>query len=114
MADGLSMEEIAGLLAGSRQKGAGTEVLQAFAQSGNAGEEVDLSSGPLAGKEPGQAFSTLNNARKRTVTAPDGSTVLANPEFNSIRVLKRKDDNDNYHVFLVNTEKVDIGAAADE
>jgi hypothetical protein len=112
MPDGLSMEEIAGLLAGSRQKGAGTEVLQDFAASDEAGIEVDLSTGPLAGKEPGQAYTTLNNARKRTVTQPDGSTTLANPEFNKIRVIKRnvadKGQPDDYRVFLINTDKVNV------
>lgn len=107
----LSMDEINELLAGSRTKGAGTEVIGTFLDSGNAAEEVDLSSGPLAGKEAGQAYTTLTNARKRTAQAPDGSTVLANPEFKNVRVIKRNlgtKDTPDFHIYLVDTSKVEV------
>jgi hypothetical protein len=99
------------LLAGSRTRGAGTEVLENFLSSGEAGIEVDLTSGPLAGKEPGKAYTTLVNARKRTKTDEKGSTVLANPELGKVRVIKRNNgsaENPEWHVFLVNTDMVNI------
>lgn len=111
MADALSMEDIAGILADSRTKGAGTEVLQDFLESGEAGIEVDLSSGPLAGKEVGKAHTTLNNARKRTVTSADGSPVAANPEFGKVKVVKRNagtKESPDYHLFLINTDLVNV------
>lgn len=109
----LSQDQIAELLAGSRTRGAGTEVLQAFIGSQSPGEEVDLTTGPLAGKSPGQAYITLQNAKKRTKTSEDGSTVLAMPEAAKVRVLKRNlgdSKNEDWHIFLINTELVDIAA----
>lgn len=108
----LSQDMIQELLAGSRARGAGTEVLESFLNSGEAGIEVDLASGPLAGKEPGKAYTTLVNARKRTRTDESGSTVLANPELGKVRVIKRNNgtaDSPDWHVFLVNTDMVNIG-----
>lgn len=107
----LSASDIQELLAGSRSKGAGTEVMKEFLDTGEAGTLVDLTSGPLAGKEPGQAYTTLTNARKRTAQAADGSTVLANPEFKNIRVIKRNHgtkDAPDFRVYLVDTTKVDV------
>jgi hypothetical protein len=98
------------LLAGSRTRGAGTEVIKDFLNSEEPGIEVDLSSGPLAGKNPGQAYTTLVNAKKRTKTNEDGSTVLAMPEAAKVRVIKRNagdKDNADWHVYLVNTDLVD-------
>lgn len=111
----LSQEMIADLLAGTRSRGAGTEVLSAFIQSGEAGEEVDLSTGPLAGKNPGQAYTTLINAKKRTKTNESGATELANPEFANVKVIKRnlgEGKNEDWHVFLINTALVEIEHAA--
>jgi len=105
------------LLAGSRTRGAGTEVLESFLNSGEPGIEVDLTNGPLAGKEPGKAYTTLTNARKRTRTAEGGATVLANPELGVIRVIKRNSgtaDAPEWHVFLVNTDLVKIGGEQEE
>lgn len=109
----LSQDQIAQLLAGARTRGAGTEVIQNFLQSGEAGEEVDLASGPLAGKNPGQAYTTLLNAKKRTKTDESGATVLAMPEAAKVKVVKRNlgdKKNEEWHVFLINTELVDIAA----
>jgi hypothetical protein len=107
----LSMDDIRGLLSDSRTKGSGTEVLQSFLESEEPGIEVDLSNGPLAGKDPGKAHTTLMNARKRTVTAPDGSPVAANPEFGKIKIIKRNvgtKESPEYHVFLINTDLVEV------
>src|SRR4051812_8903266 len=85
----LTQEAIAGLLSGSRTRGAGTEVIKDFLDSEAAGIEVDLNSGALAGKSPGQAYTTLLNAKKRTKTDEGGATVLAMPEAAKVRVIKR-------------------------
>ncbi len=109
----LSHTDIAELLAGSRNKGGGTDVIRAFLESGEAGIEVDLKTGPLAGKEPGSAYTTLTNAKKRTTQAADGSTVLAMPEAKNVRVIKRNlgtKDAPDFHVFLVDTSKIDLDA----
>lgn len=108
----LTPDMIQDLLAGSRTRGAGTEVIKDFITSGDAGIEVDLNSGPLAGKNPGQAYITLTNAKKRTRTNEDGSTVLAMPEAAKVRVIKRNSgdkENPEWHVFLVNTDLVEVG-----
>lgn len=109
----LTQEAIAGLLSGSRTRGAGTEVIKEFIDSEAAGIEVDLNSGALAGKSPGQAYTTLLNAKKRTKTDEGGATVLAMPEAAKVRVIKRNlgtKDNEDWHVFLINTDLVDVAA----
>ncbi len=111
MPEALSMDEIGEILASGRSKGAGTEVLQNFVDSNEAGIEVDLSTGPLAGKEVGKAETTLKNARKRTITSPDGSPVAANPEFGKVavrKVNKGTKDAPEYHLFLINTDLVSV------
>lgn len=102
----LTSDQITEILAGTRTRGAGTEYLADFIERGEAGEEVDLSAGPLAGKEPGAAFTTLQNAKKRTKTAPDGSVVPANPEFGKVQIRKRNHgskDAPDWHVYVINT-----------
>lgn len=109
----LTSEQIASLLSGSRTRGAGTEVIKEFIESGEPGIEVDLNSGPLAGKSVGQAYTTLINAKKRTRTDESGATVLAMPEAAKVRVIKRNlgdKDNEDFRVFLINTDLVDVGA----
>lgn len=108
----LTTDMIQELLAGSRTRGAGTEVIKDFLESDEAGIEVDLNSGPLAGKSPGQAYTTLLNAKKRTRTNESGSTELAMPEAAKVRVIKRNQgtkENEDWHVFLINTDKIDVG-----
>lgn len=112
MADNtLNQEQIAEILSGSRTRGAGTEVIKGFLDSGEAGIEVDLTTGPLAGKEPGAAYTTLLNAKKRTKTDDSGATVLAMPEAANVQVRKRNlgdKNNEDWHIFLINTELVDL------
>jgi hypothetical protein len=108
---GLTQEQIADILAGSRTRGAGPQVLTDFLENGEAGEEVDLSTGPLAGKEVQAAYTALTNARKRTKSNPDGSTSMANPEFGKIQVRKVNagtKDAPDVHLFLINTELVNL------
>ena len=108
----LSAEQIADILSGSRTRGAGTEVLKEFIDSGEPGMEVDLTSGAFAGKQAGQAYTSLNNAKKRTRTDDSGATVLAMPEAAKVKVIKRdlgSKDNPDFHVFLINTDLVNVG-----
>lgn len=111
MAEGLSQEYIAGLLSGTRQRGAGVEVLNDFNDSGLPGIEVDLSSGPLAGKTADQAKATLDNTKKQIKQTENG-TVMAHPEFGKIRVIKKDVSEDpkvkDFRVFLINTELIDL------
>lgn len=72
------------LLADTRVKGAGDEVLKAFLASGEAGWEVDLKSGPFAGKDAKNAQITLNNAKKKTKTNDAGETTLMYPEASQV------------------------------
>lgn len=111
VANALTTEQIQKFLAGGRTKGAGEEVIKAFLAGGEAGEEVDLTNGPLAGKSPESAFATLNNAKKRTRQTEDGQTVLAMPDASSVRVIKRNlgnKDAPDVHVFLIDTAKVSV------
>ena len=109
--EALSMDEIGEILASGRTKGAGTEVLQAFLDSEEAGIEVDLSSGPLAGKEVGNAETTLKNSKKATKTSADGSPVAVNPQFGKIAIRKVNrgtKESPDYHLFLINTDLVSV------
>lgn len=103
--------ELQSILAGSRTKGAGTDVLREFIESNEPIAEVDLTTGALAGKEPGQAYTTLTNAKKRTVTDSSGATVLAMPEAKNVKVIKRNlgsKDTPEFHIYLVDQTKVEL------
>lgn len=104
----LTPDLISELLAGARTKGAGDDVLTSFLDSDEAGIEVDLDSGPLAGKSAIQASTALNNAKKRTKQNDKGETVMVHPEAAQVQVIKRK-INDVERVFLIDKSKV--GAA---
>jgi preprotein translocase subunit SecF len=105
----LTMDQIAELMSKARTKGAGELVLQNFLDSGEQGIVVDLSSGPLAGKNANQASATLTNAKKRTRTTGDKVEVV-NPQFANILV-KKAGKGDDAQVALINTELVDLGSA---
>ena len=105
----LNLEQIAELMSKSRTKGAGEQVLQEFLDSGEQGIVVDLNSGPLAGKNANQAQATLNNAKNRTKQIGE-DVQLANPQFKSILV-KKAGKGDDAVVALINTSKVNLGAA---
>lgn len=96
---------ISELLAGARVKGAGDEALESFIQSGEAGIEVSLDSGPFAGKTAAQAATSLNNAKKRTKQNDAGETVLVHPDAGMVQVIKRKIGDDE-RVFLIDKSKV--------
>lgn len=101
----LTPETIAELLAGARTKGAGEDVLTDFLASDEVGVEVSLETGPFAGKSAVQAYTGLNNAKKKTKKNDAGETVLAFPEAGSVQVIKRKIGDDE-RVFLIDKNKV--------
>lgn len=106
-AESLTMEQIAELMSKSRTKGAGEKVLQAFIDSNEQGIVVDLTSGPLAGKNATSAVATLNNAKKRTRQV--GTTVeQVNPQFANI-LIKKAGKGDEAVVALINTDLVELG-----
>lgn len=109
----LTLDAIAGLLAGSRTRGDYDGELSAFLEdSAPAGIEVDLSSGPLAGKDPKNVVTGFNNAKAR-MDKNTGKPV--HPGGHNVKVLIRWVDTGNKdekgeaikegHVFLVNTAK---------
>jgi len=93
MTNVLDATTIAALLAKGRVRGGYDKVLADFIESGDAGIEVDLTSGHIAGKTAKQATTGLNLARKRVddngkprieggasvrVVEQDGSVFLIN------------------------------------
>lgn len=113
----LSLDAISSLLAGSRTRGDYDGVLSEFlAPDAPAGIEVDLSGGPLAGKDPKNVVTGFNNAKIRM----DKSTGKpAHPGGHAVKVLLRWVETGNTvkdeegkdvpekegHVFLINTSK---------
>lgn len=89
----LDQSAINEFLAGSRTKGAGEQWLREFLEEGHAGMVVDLKNGIFAGKSAVQAFTALNNAKRKTVKDGD-SIVLAIPEAENLRVVRRGKDAD--------------------
>lgn len=100
MANVLDQATIQALLAAGRTRGAYGTVLQEFLESGEAGIEVDLTSGAIAGKSSKQAKTGLDSARKRT--DEKGNLVYAGGQ--NVRVIEQ-----DGHVYLINT-----GVASDE
>lgn len=94
MANVLDPAKIQELLAAGRTRGAYGTVLSDFLTSGEAGIEVDLTSGPIAGKSSKQAKTGLDSARKRT--DEKGNLVYAGAQ--NVRVIEQ-----DGHVYLINT-----------
>lgn len=117
MANALSAEMIQQLLSQTKSRGEYDAVLKDFLNSGQAGIEVDLDSGPLAGKRAKQVKVGFDNARKK---AKDGQVV--HPGGKDVRVIAitGKDgegneltENSEDHVYLINTALA-AGAATEE
>lgn len=65
MANVLSDDFVAELLAGSRQRGVYSAELNTILESGARGVEVSLTDGPFAGKKATSVKTGLENARKK-------------------------------------------------
>lgn len=113
----LDMDAITKLLADTRTRGDYDLILDDFYKSGEAGIEVALGEGQLAGKDAMNVYTGLNNAKKKQTK--EGALVREwGP---SIKVIKKnfggsgaegqpaKDE----HVFLINTGLVE-GAEPDD
>ena len=110
----LTAEAIASLLATSRGRGDYDSVLNDFLGSGEAGIEVDLSSGALAGKDAKYVVTGFNNAKSR-MNKETGTPV--HPGGHAVKVILRKlgeGDNAEEHVFLINTALVGGGVEEGE
>lgn len=94
MANVLDPTRIQELLAAGRTRGAYGSVLKTFLDSGEAGIEVPLDSGEIAGKSSKQAKTGLDNARKRT----DDNGKLVYDGSQNVRVIEQEG-----HVYLINT-----------
>lgn len=90
----LTPEKIAELLAKGRVRGGYDKVLADFIESGEAGIEVDLTTGPIAGKTSKQAVTGFNLTRKRT----NDKGELRHEAGPNVRVIE-SDGN----VYLINT-----------
>lgn len=86
--------KIAELLAKGRVRGGYDKVLSDFLANGEAGIEVDLTTGVIAGKTSKQAQMGLNLAKKRT----DDNGKLIHEGAQNVRVIE-SDGN----VYLINT-----------
>lgn len=105
----LTADAIAALLATSRGRGDYDSVLSDFLKSGDAGIEVDLSAGALAGKDAKNVVTGLNNAKGR-MNKETGEPVHKGGH--AVKVILRKvgeGENAEEHVFLINTSLVGGG-----
>lgn len=106
----LDLSAINDLLSSSRARGDYDQVLAEFLESGMAGIEVDLTSGPLAGKNTEKGAKNVvtgfNNARVR-MNKDTGQAVHEGG--NNVQVILRKTgegENEEFHVFLINKSLV--------
>lgn len=113
MAQVLDAAQIQQLLSQTKSRGEYDQVLREFLNSGEAGIEVDLDNGPLAGKRAKMVKVGFDNARKKTnengAVHPGGKDVrviaitgkVQDPE-NAEKEIDAP-DNSNDHVYLINT-----------
>lgn len=94
----LTMEQIQELLSNQRSRGDYDAVLSDFLDSGEAGIQVDLDSGVLAGKDAKKVKTGLDNARKR-INQSTGKPVFE--KGHAVKVIVAEDN-----VFLINTASV--------
>lgn len=89
----LTPEQIQELLADSRGRGDYGQWLSNFVKSGSPGEEVDLTTGLLAGKTADKVKTGLENAKK----SRDKDGVLKYPDAQNVMIIKKGDS-----VFVIN------------
>lgn len=111
----LTPEMINTLLADTRTRGAYSGVLEEFLAGSEAGIQVDLTSGPLAGKTAAQAAVGFNNARLAINKDGENAGKLKIPGGENVRVIKRKvgtGDEATEYVFLIDTARVQVPTGA--
>lgn len=110
----LTIDAIQELLAGSRARGDYDQVLDEFLKSGEMGIEVDLTNGPLAGKNTEKGAKNVVTGFKNAAKRMDDNGQPRHPGAHNVQVILRKvgeGDSADYHVFLIN--KAALGQAAD-
>ena len=118
----LTAEDIQNLLAQTKSRGEYDSLLKDFLNSGVAGIEIDLQSGPLQGKRAKMVKTGFDNARKKT-----NDQGLVHPGGKDVRVIAvtgkmdgpdgkqvEREDNNEDHVYLINTALAGGAAAGDE
>lgn len=109
----LDLDAINKLLSETRTRGDYDVILDDFHKSGEAGIEVELGVGQLAGKDATNVYTGLNNAKKKQ----DKDGALVRPWGPQIKVIKKNfgdKENPDEHVFLINTALVEGAAAGDD
>lgn len=109
----LTIEQIQGLLAGSRARGDYDQVLTDFLGSGEMGIEVDLNNGPLAGKNNEKGSKNVVTGFKNASKRMNDDGTPRHPGAHNVQVVLRKvgeGDAAEYHVFLIN--KAALGQSA--
>lgn len=109
----LTAEMIQTLLSQTKSRGEYDGVLRDFLNSSEAGVEVDLDNGPLAGKRAKGVKIGFDNARKKTNKETGG---FVHPGGKDVRVIAitgkttgpdgkevDREDNSEDHVYLINT-----------
>jgi|SRR6185295_6755626 len=116
MAQAIDAQMIQALLSKQKSRGDYDADLRDFLSSGNAGVEIDLSSGRFAGKRAKQVKTGFDNARKKT-----NDQGLVHPGGTLVKVIAINDKNDDEgnpkgeqeeHVYLINTAL--LGSEEDE
>jgi hypothetical protein len=99
------------LLSKQRTRGDYGTVIRNFLESNEAGIEVPLDSGPLAGKTADQVKIGLDNARKRV----DSNTGQPDfPQGHALKVVKVGKEGEDQHVYLIDTSKVTAQSQSEE
>lgn len=107
----LDLDAINKLLSETRTRGDYDVILDEFYNSGEAGIEVAVGEGQLAGKDAMNVYTGLNNAKKKQTK----EGALVRPWGPSIKVIKKNfgtKEAPDEHVFLINTGLVE-GASPD-
>lgn len=109
----LDISAIQELLASSRARGDYDEILDSFLKSGEMGIEVDLTGGPLAGKDNEKGSKNVVTGFKNAAKRMNEDGTARHPGAHQVQVIARKvgeGDDAEYHVFLIN--KATLGQAA--
>lgn len=112
MATTLDLDAIQALLETSRARGDYDSILDEFLASGDMGIEVDLTSGPLAGKNTEKGAKNVVTGFKNAAKRMGDDGQPRHPGAHNVQVINRKvgdGDDAEYHVFLIN--KATLGQA---
>lgn len=109
----LDLSAIQELLASSRARGDYDSILDNFLKSEEMGIEVDLESGPLAGKGTEKGSKNVVTGFKNAAKRMNEDGTARHPGAHNVQVIARKvgeGDDAEYHVFLINKAQLGQGA----